>query len=266
MAFLFYTILALSFIVVLVCLTIIHARMNPGRDDAITRMGHRTIEFFTRYKKNLKRLGSAASALAVAASLGVIVWFFLQTLPQNPKADERIDDYIENSTTVSLVYREPRELADVRSSNDYTTFRPVYEKYNRHRTIYTGLRIFGNRAKPQGMEFYTHIFQDATSLKYYAVMWASSGAGQLFAFGRMLSEGVTVEARVNRDESTAPGAGTLERPIPVLMWTLPGKEDRESYAEFWITEPQYRNGVYLYLAYIMPKDEFKRRFGDRTNN
>ncbi len=257
MAIVFYIMMALVVIVMIVCFSVIQARLNPGHNDSTDRMGNRIIDFFTKHKRPLKRIGSALWITIIVASVVVLIGFYIHTLPRNPKAEGHVDGYIENSATIGLIYLEPEEIDEARNSDH---FREVYDKYSQSRQIYTGFRTVGRRAKLQGTLFFTKIFQDQTSRKYYRLMWAASGWGQNFAFGAMLRDGLAIEARVNRDELNDPAAGTPEKPYPILMWTFPKYQGNEDYEAYKITEQQYHGNIYYYLAYMMSKEEFRTRF------
>ncbi len=81
-----------------------------------------------------------------------------------------------------------------------------------------------------------------------------------------INEDNLVKARVYHSQLNDLGYGTRENPVTVLYLEIPKQKNSPTYWMIEKTPEEYRKAVYYYLAYIMPKDEFKRRFGDRTNN
>ncbi len=75
-----------------------------------------------------------------------------------------------------------------------------------------------------------------------------------------------VKVRVYQSQLNDPNYGTRESPIPILYLEIPKYKNSPTYWMIEKTPEKYRETVYYYLAYIMPKDEFKQRFSNRTNN
>ncbi|MGN7988584.1 hypothetical protein ACTJKC_14645 [Pedobacter sp. 22226] len=83
-------------------------------------------------------------------------------------------------------------------------------------------------------------------------------------------EGQGITAWVNQDDLKDPSYGTKEKPIPVFNFKGIGEPIRitsesegsvNGYESLEPTNEQYKHNVLTYLTYIMPKDEFKKRFG-----
>lgn len=78
--------------------------------------------------------------------------------------------------------------------------------------------------------------------------------------------GTKIIAWVNKDDLKDPNYGTKENPLPVfkVREILPASASKKRGEENgWnvdITDKQFKYNVEQYLSYIMPKEEFKRRF------
>lgn len=87
-------------------------------------------------------------------------------------------------------------------------------------------------------------------------------------------EGQKITAWVNQDDLKDPSYGTKEKPIPVFnfkgigepirTWGGDATGSKVVYESLEPTDQQYKHNVLTYLTYIMPKDEFKKRF-EKTN-
>ena len=269
----FFTMMFLAFIIVFVSIIIIQTRFNPGQDSPINRVGTRIIHFSTKNKKMLKKIASITISIVAIISLIFIVGSYIHTLPRNPKAENYINEYIRNSTEVELFYLEPDEMQAMRqeSYENYTTEMfekdiEIGKKYHKTQTIYTGMRFFGKRAKMKRVNFNTIVFKDENSQKYFQIMYASQGSGQMFIFDALLRDGLRLMASVNRFDLENTTFGTVEKPIPILMFRIPKYEGQEDYEKAKITEEQCKNSAYYYLAYIMSKEEFIQRFENSEND
>jgi hypothetical protein len=68
---------------------------------------------------------------------------------------------------------------------------------------------------------------------------------------------------VNEEELNNPAYGTLKKPVPILKFTgvdASLRPDNKDYDQAYM-DTVYRNNVEMYLKYLMPKKEFKERFG-----
>ena len=270
---LFFTMLFLAFIIVFVSMIIIQTRFNPEQNSLITRTGNRIICFFKENKKLLKKIASITMGILMVGSLLFIVGVYIRTQPANSKAENYVDEYIRNSIEVELFYLEPDEMQAMRqeSYEDYTTeihekHSEIIQKYHKHQTIYTGIRFFGNRAKMRRVNFNTIVFRDENSQRYFQIMYASRTNSQMFYFNAVLRDGLRLMADVNKFDLENTAFGTVENPIPVLMFRTPKYEGSKDHDNEKITEEQHKSNVYYYLAYIMSKDEFRQRFENSENN
>ncbi len=79
--------------------------------------------------------------------------------------------------------------------------------------------------------------------------------------------GMKVILTVNRDDMNNPSYGTKENPVPVLkdIGVDESLRDNDKDYDKAYMDSFYRKNVIRYLKYKMPKEEFKRRFLDKTN-
>jgi hypothetical protein len=72
----------------------------------------------------------------------------------------------------------------------------------------------------------------------------------------------TVIAQVSNHEMADASYGTRDNPIRIFMLEIPGVKNSD-FLKSLISEDQYRRTVSVYLSYMMPKKEFKKRFKDK---
>lgn len=253
----FFITMFLVVIVVFVCMIIIQARFNPEQNNLITKKRKQLIAFLNSNKKSLKKGKSIISTTVIVISILGLLFFYLYTLPRNSDAEKYVDNYIQNSTDIELIYVEPEEIDLARNSPDFEEFGIIYGKYSKSQTIYTGLKIMGKRGKTQRVTYRTEIFQDKNSQNYYQLMYI--GSGTMFILNALLRDGLIINAKINKYYLSNSKYGTLENPIPVMMWSFPRWVGNEDYEESKITEERYWNHIYYYLAYLMPKEDFKKK-------
>jgi hypothetical protein len=125
--------------------------------------------------------------------------------------------------------------------------------------IYTGLNFRGpSRSRLSGVPNNYFDFYSGDYNKYFRLLFVDSAESMTIYESNMKNK--LLKAKVNQSQLNDPGYGTSENPIPVLYLDIP-KYRRSPH--YWMIEKspeEYREDVYYYLAYIMPKDEFKRRF------
>ena len=78
----------------------------------------------------------------------------------------------------------------------------------------------------------------------------------------------TIRARINKYELNSPRYGSKENPVPVLDYDYDLQEFRDVYDdkeyEYAFSRPAYyKRAVELYLTYMMSKEEFKERYGEK---
>ena len=78
----------------------------------------------------------------------------------------------------------------------------------------------------------------------------------------------TIKARINKYELNSPRYGSKANPVPVLDYDYDLQEFRDVYDdkeyEYAFSRPAYyKRAVELYLTYMMSKEEFKERYGEK---
>ena len=229
---------------------------NVRRDNPL-------VKFIARHKK----LYRITKFLTIVVCLGLLIGYYIYTLPTNSDADKYTDSYIQNSTDIELVYLTPNELNAINEFYRAMKYAEVSEqwheaksKYNDTRHIYTGARFVGRRSKIQSVDYRLQTFKDHNTNRYFRIAYVVQRYVQKAMYDAILKDNVIIQAKVNMSELNNPNMGTIENPIPIMMFHIPSREGSDDYNENKITEEQYRQNVYYYLAYIMSKEEFKKRF------
>ena len=78
----------------------------------------------------------------------------------------------------------------------------------------------------------------------------------------------TIKAQINKYELNSPRYGSKENPVPVLDYDYDLQRLRSAYDdkeyEYAFNRPAYyKRAVELYLTYMMSKEEFKERYGEK---
>ncbi|QNN40657.1 hypothetical protein [Pedobacter roseus] len=113
---------------------------------------------------------------------------------------------------------------------------------------------------------YKIFFKDVSVGKYLQITFFNYPEDKGLAFPSSL-RGKETLMTINKDDLKNPTYGTKENPIPVfrVRENLPDSINKNRGAQDgWnvdITENQFIYNVEQYLTYIMPKEEFQRRFG-----
>ncbi len=97
--------------------------------------------------------------------------------------------------------------------------------------------------------------------KYFNIMFFTNLNDMWWPYG------MKVILTVNRDDMNNPSYGTKENPVPVLkdIGVDESLRDNDKDYDKAYMDSFYRKNVIRYLKYKMPKEEFKRRFLDKTN-
>lgn len=212
-------------------------------------------------QKAIKKTGIAVFAVSMLFIIGL--YFHIQ--PKNPDAADYVVNYMQNSADISLMHFEPEEIRITREHSD-KTFSEVYKKYNKHKTIRTGIRKIGYKGRGSELntvELNTIVFQDGNSSKYFQLTYIEAFRTQTSYIHALLRDELQIEAKANKYYLENNKYGTLENPIPIMMWSFPKSEGRKDYEIATITEEQHRNNIYYYLAYIIPKEEFNSLFKNK---
>ncbi|RBQ02201.1 hypothetical protein, partial [Pedobacter miscanthi] len=115
-------------------------------------------------------------------------------------------------------------------------------------------------------------FLDLNQHKFYKIRMYDIDNQKYHILSDVL-EGQGITAWVNQEDLKDPSYGTKEKPIPVFNFKGIGEPIRitsesegsvNGYESLEPTNEQYKHNVLTYLTYIMPKDEFKKRF-EKTN-
>ena len=115
-------------------------------------------------------------------------------------------------------------------------------------------------------------FRDSLLKKYFIVSVYDVN-DQLYSPLASVMYGTQITAWVNQDDLKDPSYGTKEKPIPVFNFkgvnepiriTSESEGSVNGYETLEPTDEQYKHNVLTYLTYIMPKEEFKKRF-EKTN-
>ena len=181
---------------------------------------------------------------------GLIGFVYFFTKPQNStrNIEEHVSEYIDNSVEIEINDIDLKDVQDTAFDD-----------------IYVGLSLNkGRRSKLSSVPNNQFTIFDGNRNKYFRVLLISSAESMQNHTSDI--KNTLVKARVYQSQLNDHGYGTRENPIPVLYLEIPKHKNSPTYWMIEKTPEEYRKTVYYYLAYIMPKDEFKRRFSNRTNN
>ena len=115
-------------------------------------------------------------------------------------------------------------------------------------------------------------FYDSSYRKYFCVLVIEKkrrNMGRQSSFvGDDISYRKTIRARINKYELNSPRYGSKANPVPVLDFDYKiahFQNDKNSkYYEYAFSRPAYyKRAVELYLTYMMSKEEFKERYGEK---
>ena len=116
------------------------------------------------------------------------------------------------------------------------------------------------------------LFYDSIYKKYFCVFVIEPerrDMGRQSSFvGDDISYRKTIKARINKYELNSPRYGSKTNPVPVLDYDYDLQEFRDAYDdkeyEYAFSRPAYyKRAVELYLTYMMSKEEFKERYGEK---
>lgn len=114
---------------------------------------------------------------------------------------------------------------------------------------------------------YKVFFKEISMGKYLEITFFNYPEDKGLAFPSSL-RGKETLMTINKDDLNNPNYGTKENPIPVfkVRENLPDSVSKNRGEENgWnvdITDKQFKYNVEQYLTYIMPKEEFQKRFGE----
>ena len=172
---------------------------------------------------------------------------------------------------ISIIFFSPRKVTDkqidkyiIADSVNVTTHlakRTVYDALNRDKEKvgpdFKRIIMLIKRSNNVYLHYQTYLFYEKDYKKYFILI---SFDTDVFIFG---IDGQNVVMTVNKDDLNNPVLGTIDNPVPVLKFWGADKslrEDNKDYNKAWM-DNDYRGNVQTYLEYLMPKKEFKARFG-----
>ena len=199
-------------------------------------------------KEISSKKGLVAALILVVGSYFILpLYYYLMNLFfYSPKVtDEQIDKYI---------------MADSVIITTHLAKRTVYDIINRDKEIegpdvkYITISL-GRRDKHWPYQAY--LFYEKDYKKYFLLIAFDTGG---FIFG---IDGQNIVMKVNKEDLNNSVLGTIDNPVPVLKFWGADKslrEDNKDYNKAWM-DNDYRGNVQAYLEYLMPKKEFKARYG-----
>ena len=116
------------------------------------------------------------------------------------------------------------------------------------------------------------LFYDSIYKKHFCVFVIEPESRKTFRQGEIVIKDIdyrkTIRARINKYELNSPRYGSKENPVPVLDYDYDLQEFRDAYYgeqfKYAFSRPAYyKRAVELYLTYMMSKEEFKERYGEK---
>jgi len=116
------------------------------------------------------------------------------------------------------------------------------------------------------------LFYDSIYKKYFCVFVIEPEHRDLGRQSSFVEDDIsyrkTIRARINKYELNSPRYGSKENPVPVLDYDYDLQRLRSAYDdkeyEYAFSRPAYyKRAVELYLTYMMSKEEFKERYGEK---
>ena len=116
------------------------------------------------------------------------------------------------------------------------------------------------------------LFYDSIYKKYFCVFVIEPERRETVRQGEIVVKDIcyrkTIKARINKYELNSPRYGSKENSVPVLDYDYDLQRLRSAYDdkeyEYAFNRPAYyKRAVELYLTYMMSKEEFKERYGEK---
>ena len=116
------------------------------------------------------------------------------------------------------------------------------------------------------------LFYDSIYKKHFCVFVIEPESRKTFRQGEIVIKNIdyrkTIRARINKYELDSPRYGSKENPVPVLDFDYNLQKFRDAYYgeqfKYAFSRPAYyKRAVELYLTYMMSKEEFKERYGEK---
>ena len=165
--------------------------------------------------------------------------------------EKYVQQYIDESEYVTFHY--PDGIQDV-------TYRAG--------SIMTGVLMNSTkRIRTDSLAFYDKYYK-----KYFCVFVIEPESRETFRQSEIVENDIssrkTIKARINKYELNSPRYGSKTNPVPVLDFDYNLQEFRDAYYgeqfKYAFSRPAYyKRAVELYLTYMMSKEEFKERYGEK---
>ena len=135
-------------------------------------------------------------------------------------------------------------------------------------SIMTGVLMNSTkRIRTDSLAFYDKYYK-----KYFCVFVIEPDHRKTVRQGEIVVKDIryrkTIKARINKYELNSPRYGSKTNPVPVLDFDYNLQEFRDAYYgeqfKYAFSRPAYyKRAVELYLTYMMSKEEFKERYGEK---
>ena len=195
------------------------------------------------------------SGIGWFAGVGLVAMFLaignlIYTCTRND-GEKYVQQYIDESEYVTL--HIPEGIKDV-------TYRAG--------SIMTGVLMNSTkRIRTDSLAFYDKYYK-----KYFCVFVIEPESRETFRQSEIVENDIssrkTIKARINKYELNSPRYGSKANPVPVLDYDYDLQRLRSAYDdkeyEYAFSRPAYyKRAVELYLTYMMSKEEFKERYGEK---
>ena len=197
----------------------------------------------------MKISGGYALGYAIAAVIAALFLWMVNIIffSHRKITDEQISKYMTDTVNIkTYIARIPiLEILDDKTEALGTRGKSIITFINRNGNGYLDYKVY--------------VFYEKEYKKYFSLMSFETG---IFMNG-LGSQNMIVEMTVNKQELNDPALGIKTNPIPVLKFIGVDKSlrpDNQDYDKAYM-DSSYRINVKLYLEYLMPKKEFKARFG-----
>jgi hypothetical protein len=196
----------------------------------------------------MKTLGYVTGWILGGAVVVPLLYYLISLIfyAPNKVTETAINQYIADSTIIKIKMN-PNPLID-RIKNDSTgghikTYIAFLSRHNK-----------GNR------DYGTNIFYCKEYGKYFSAIFLSE---RKFLWIDLNSYDKNVFLTINKKDFNNPKYGSLKNPVPVLKITGVDSSIRDDNKDFdnLYMDSTYRKNVKIYIEYLMPKKEFKERFG-----
>ena len=195
------------------------------------------------------------SGIGWFAGVGLVAMFLaignlIYTCTRND-GEKYVQQYIDESEYVTFHY--PDGIQDV-------TYRAG--------SIMTGVLMNSTkRIRTDSLAFYDKYYK-----KYFCVFVIEPESRETVRQSMIVVKDIryrkTIKARINKYELNSPRYGSKANPVPVLDYDYDLQRLRSAYDdkeyEYAFSRPAYyKRAVELYLTYMMSKEEFKERYGEK---